>query len=159
MRGSFQRRQAEALLRENPALGGAIGMPVAPVAPEVFIHLFKLGNEAGLSIVRGQKITAAAVDAALQAAIRELQKIETEHKEAYLARLTCLRAVYDSGRFDDCFEQTAAGHVFVNTQLLQAMAVAACATCWHAAEQNLAGQFDIPQLERTLQKMRNEAPD
>lgn len=145
-RGSYEKRKAESILREAKAFGGGLGMAIAPVEPDVLIHLFGVGAQAGLSAAEGATITADSVSRALQAAIKTLSTLPVEGKEAYLARLSCLRPIFDSGRFNAHFQQSADGHVFVENALLRAMAVAACTTRWDDERQCAIGQFDLDAL-------------
>lgn len=149
-RGSFERRRAESLMRERPTLGGGLGTPIAAVDPEVLIHLFGVSTSAGLAAVRGEAITADAFSAALDAALAELRTMHVEGKDAYLARLSCVRPVFDSGRFGEHFRQDAQGHVFIGNALLQAMALAPCFTRWNEELAAVTGQFDLVALEQQL---------
>ena len=149
-RGSFEKRKAESIIRDTAALGGGFGMAIAPVEPESYLHLFKVGTEAGLSVASGKTITIDSINEALHAAIKELSKMELDDKEAYLARLSCLRTVFDSGRFGPHFKQTEDGHVLVEHALLKAMATSSCSTHWNEQLELALVQFDLDALEKSL---------
>lgn len=133
-------------------------MAIAPVDAGLFIRLFDIGTQAGLAVAEGKMITQASVNEALQAAIRELGKLQVTDKEAYLARLSCLRSVFDSGRFATYFRQGDEGHVFVEHALLRAMATSPCTTLWNEQLQGAVGQFDLADLERGITGLRSGSP-
>ncbi len=149
-RGSFEKRKAESIIRDSTSLGGGFGLPIANVDPDIFIHLFQIGTEAGLSVASGAAITNESVQEALLAAIKELAKMQIEGKEAYLARLSCLRAIFDSGRFGEYFKQTEDGHVLVEHILLKAMATSPCTTQWNEQKQSTLTQFDLLEMGKRI---------
>jgi hypothetical protein len=149
-RGSFEKRKAESIIRDSTALGKEFGMPIAEVSPDVFVHLFNLGTAAGLSATTGSTITLDSVNQALHAAIRALAHMQVDGKEAYLARLSCLRALFDQERFRPHFQQNEDGHVFVKNTLLKAMAIAPCTTQWSEPLQSAQARFDLIALERAV---------
>ena len=154
-RGSFEKRKAESIIRDTTSLGGGIGQAISPVDPDNYLHLFKLGTQAGLSVATGKSITVDSLNEALHAAIKELGKMQVNDKEAYLARLACLRSIFDSGRFDSHFQRTEEGHVFVEHVLLKAMAVSPCTTHWNELMQSAFAAFDLDELAKMIVTLGN----
>jgi hypothetical protein len=140
----------------KPDFGGGLGKAIATVDPQMFLHLFDIGNSAGMSVTDGAFITSAAIDQALDATLKEIRTLGLDRGDAFLARLTSIRDAFDSGKLSSYFKTTDQQRILVDRDLLRAMAVARCETHWDEPMRRVIGRFDITDLQSLINRPAQE---